>query len=781
MFAIRFDAPVPLKQSPTPLPPEALAGQCEYQNPASRHLLASTDIQQATKELLPQIVDKLSAQPIPSSDVPARGFESSLTINDGYYIAQVTPLVQTNTLIGYWSSINLKQLDADEQHSLRRLDAFINTENDPLVCLQFSSPLPRMVDGDSLAKAYLDARITRISAPAAQLVGAALPSLLQCTLRDLGNSQIEALLQNSFPADTRSTPLDLAITTELLVELPVPLNGVFRLKPTFVPGAGGYTEVWLRITDITADELQAHLQLKLNQTRELALRAASLYQFEIDFSTSCVTADEAGLRAMGLEEIPKDLKAWSALVQNHPTTDFDIAFDDAFRTRSEPLNTVLKFRNAKGEDRYLEIWATTPEAGEHEKAVQCFGLYRDITRSRKLQSRLRDKKTLESLGVLAGGIAHDFNNMLMSILGYAELLEVDLAGAVLAPAPRTRHGASHSIDEIKRAAKRASELCTSLLAYAGQHPVEKRDLNLAQLVRATTELMQVTTGKRVPIHLVTSAEPTISADAGQLTQVIMNLIGNAADAMQGYSGQIELEVGQQRIPPEDAPLANREMIGAGNEIACICVTDSGCGMTQKVQERMYEPFFTTKTEGRGLGMAAAHGIIANHNGSIHVTSAPNEGTQFRLYFPLRESNNAREISKASLPNSHEPNIPRVLVVDDEDNVREIVCEMLARLNCETTEAADAQQALLLAKAHSFDYALVDITMPGMSGAELARILLDAHPSLTIVLSSGYTQNELPQGLLERCPFIHKPYTLNEVANVLNLGYSHAPSKNPAID
>jgi len=643
------------------------------------------------------------------------------------------------------------------------------------VCLQFAEPLPRMVDGDTLANAYLEARIARISQPAAVFAGNEKPGLIGSRLRDLQNGQIEALLNHSFPTATRGAPVDLAATAELLINLPEPLDGVFRLKPTFVPGPGGFNEVWLRVTDIAEEELQARRQRRLNQTRELALRAASLYQFEIDFASAQIAADETGLNALGIQNIPQTLQDWVDLLEDQQGRSIDTPFDDAFLGSPEPINFVFKVRNAAKEDCFIEVWAMAPQRSGEAKARRCFGLYRDVTRTRRLQSRLRDKKTLESLGVLAGGIAHDFNNMLMSILGYAELLEVDLRDTAETPNSHTQHGSLHSIEEIKRAAKRASELCTSLLAYAGQHPVEKRKINLAQLVRATTELMEVTTGKRVPIKLQTTAEPMISApmisaDAGQLTQVIMNLVGNAADAMHGYSGGIELVVGERTLSPQEASLESATITDQSRGVAFIDVMDNGCGMSPQVLERMYEPFFTTKAEGRGLGMAAVHGIVTNHNGSIQVTSAPQKGTQFHLRFPLLIAQDVRDAPVKALARERISTIPRVLIVDDEENVREIVCEMLAHLRCETAQAADAATALALADTKEFDYALVDITMPGMSGDELAHALLARHPELKVVLSSGYTKHELPNGLLEMCPFIHKPYTLSEIASVLNLPY-----------
>ena len=763
--------------APTAEPiPTPISSSAVYRNPSCTEIISNADIERARQAIEPLLWEN-EWENQRENTAAKTGFEHILSLGSGQFVLMITPLYDENSITGYWSSLTSNPLDSEEQRLLRQLDAFINTENDPLVCLQFAEPLPRMVDGDTLAAAYLEARIARISQPAAVFVGNEKPGLIGSRLRDLQNSQIEALLNQSFPTATRGAPVDLAATAELLVNLPEPFDGMFRLKPTFVPSPDGFSEVWLRVTDVAEEELQARRQRRLNQTRELALRAASLYQFEIDFSSAQIAADETGLAALGMENIPKSLQEWVDLLEDQQSREIDVPFNDAFLENPDPINFVFRVRNASNEDCFIEVWAMAPQISGEAKARRCFGLYRDVTRTRRLQSRLRDKKTLESLGVLAGGIAHDFNNMLMSILGYAELLEVDLRGTALPSSSQTQHGSLHNIEEIKQAANRASELCTSLLAYAGQHPVEKRKINLAQLVRATTELMEVTTGKRVHIKLQTTAEPMISADAGQLTQVIMNLVGNAADAMHGYSGGIELVVGQRTLSPQEASLESETVAGPSGEVAFIDVTDSGCGMSPQVLERMYEPFFTTKAEGRGLGMAAVHGIVANHNGSIQVTSAPQQGTQFHLRFPLLRAQEVREAPVKPLARERTSTAPRVLIVDDEENVREIVCEMLAHLHCETAQAADAATALALTNTTQFDYALVDITMPGMSGDELAHALLARHPDLKVVLSSGYTKHELPNGLLELCPFIHKPYTLSEIAAVLNLPYPNTSATN----
>jgi|GEM_PF-5741027 len=395
--------------------------------------------------------------------------------------------------------------------------------------------------------------------------------------------------------------------------------------------------------------------------------------------------------------MPEDFAAWQKVLTPDTLNISDQAIRDVFENKTKSLNFIARMPSKSGEDRHVEVWGLiNPDES-----------------------------------VLAGGVAHDFNNILMSVLGYAELMEADLLEAPELNGTQLKHSSMQNIEEIRTAAVRASDLCSSLLAYAGQHLVEKKKLDLSQLVRSTTEMVEVTIGKRVPLVLDLDDEIPIFADRGQLTQVIINLVANAADAMEGYSGAVRLEVTQKALSDKERALLRDQI------------------------------------EGRGLGMAAVHGIVKNHNGGILLTSAEGEGTEFMVCLPLVDQ----------LPLSQQPEIEqpqqntrpqRVLVVDDESGVRTIAAEMLRHLNCEVCEADSAEAALGFLAKQEFDCALVDITMPVMSGTELAELLLERLPNLRVVLCSGYTDKDLPEALLARCAFIHKPFTLKEVSDTMGL-------------
>ena len=272
----------------------------------------------------------------------------------------------------------------------------------------------------------------------------------------------------------------------------------------------------------------------------------------------------------------------------------------------------------------------------------------------------------------------------------------------------------------------------------------------------------------MPLLLDLDNEVRIAADRGQLTQVIVNLVGNAGDAMEGYEGFIQIGVAAVVLEPEEQALVADQLDEPDARLACLTVRDSGCGMSALTQQRMFEPFYTTKSEGRGLGMAAVHGIVKNHGGVILVDSQEGRGTEFRVCFPLLARLPTSEQFVSRSPTQSREITPRVLVVDDESGVRTIAAEMLRHLSCDVMEAESAEAALALFAKNTFDYVLLDITMPVMSGSELAELLLERVPDLQVVLCSGYTEKDVPESLLKRCRFIHKPYTLSEISDALNL-------------
>lgn len=662
---------------------------------------------------------------------------------------------------------------AEETRALKQIEAFVRTENVPLVCLEFATPLPRQVSVSELGQAYMGATLTHVTDSASALFGATPAKVLRKSLQDASNKVLHSLMANAFPETTHAELLNLGDTSEILV--PATATGtVFKVKPTFVFEDDKAVEAWLRIEDETSKQRTLRHQKRLERTRTMALQGASLYQFEVDSQTMTIHSDVKGLEAIGFTNTTSKLSAW---LEKLGPEDVSISKDRMLRQikgEEKQLNFVVRLLNSSDEERYIEFWGETISSDKNGEAVpRVLGLFRDITETQKLNARLRDKKTLESLGVLAGGVAHDFNNMLMSVLGYAELMEADMLESPERDSSTLINPALKNIAEIRAAALRASDLCTSLLAYAGQHLIEKKALNLTELVRTTSELVQLTIGKQVPLIWRLEEEVWVSADQGQLTQVIVNLVGNAADAM--TTEDHGLREGAVTISSDTVVLSAAEqkqleepISPPGEPVACLTVVDHGIGMSQATVQRMFEPFFTTKAEGRGLGMAAVHGIVKHHYGGILVDTAEGEGTTFRVCLPVAARVPTAEHNIATTESVPVVEKPSILVVDDERSVRRIAAEMLRHLECEVQEADSAEAALALFDTYRFDYVLLDITMPVMSGNELAELLLQRNPQLTVVLCSGYTEKNVDNALLARCTFIHKPFTLQEVREALNL-------------
>jgi len=697
-----------------------------------------------------------------TSDVATMMMSTTPITQDGYITGCSTRITDVTQAVTY---------EADERRALKQIDAFMRTENTPLMCVAFSAPLPMTLPAQELGSAYYAGTITHATDAVAELFRTTPTAMLDSTIAELNNARLNDLLDSAFPAsnDVSAQRLTIGDTASLVVEAEVNLeqSQTYRVKPTFVFEQGYAIEAWIRLEDVTSAELEARERQKMQQTRALAMSAASLHQFESKWLDGELCIDGPDWDALGIEALRGDLDYWKALMNEANMSLSKQEIDDVFSGANDNLNFILRLPTKAGEELNLEVWGVV-NADENGKRVgNTFGLFRDVTENEKLRSRLREKKTLEGLGVLAGGVAHDFNNILMSVLGYAELMEADLLDAEGRDSNQLQQSSLENISEIRTAALRASDLCTSLLAYAGQHLVEKKTLNLTELVRSAAELVDITIAKRVPVVLDLGGEIPISADRGQITRVLINLIGNAADAMEGREGSVQLKVSTVVLTPQERVLLRDQLEFPEKTMACITVTDSGCGMDRATQQRIYEPFFTTKDDGRGLGMAAVHGIIRHHGGGILLHSVENEGTEFKVCLPLIDGVLTAEQPAAEAPKKRHGS-PRVIVVDDEAGVRTIAAEMLRHLNCEVAEAASAEAALALFANQQFDYALLDITMPVMSGTELAELLLERLPKLKVVLCSGYTDRDLPDALLARCTFIHKPFTLKEISDSLEL-------------
>ncbi len=376
---------------------------------------------------------------------------------------------------------------------------------------------------------------------------------------------------------------------------------------------------------------------------------------------------------------------------------------------------------------------------------------RDITEHLALAAKVQHAQKLESLGVLAGGIAHDFNNFLMGILGNADLALNHLPG----------DGRSRPyVERIAKAALRASDLTNQLLAYAGKGRFEIRPLRLNGLVEEMAHLLETVTSKKSSIRFELSDDLSpVEADESQVRQVVMNLITNASEALEGEPGAIEIATREQVVDQDFlADCWMQEEIPEGRYV-CLEVSDTGVGMDAETRQKIFDPFFTTKFAGRGLGLAAVLGIVHAHRGAIRVRSRVGGGTTFTVLLPRSDREPSAE--KPDLSAGRDGSGSVVLVVDDDEAVRSVTAAMLEAGGFRVLTAGDGRQGLEVFRAHRKEISIVllDMTMPRMGGEETLREMKKARSDVRVILSSGYPEQEAAGRLAETgtVAFIQKPY------------------------
>ena len=374
------------------------------------------------------------------------------------------------------------------------------------------------------------------------------------------------------------------------------------------------------------------------------------------------------------------------------------------------------------------------------------------------ERNLLETQKLESLGVLAGGIAHDFNNLLTAILGNASLMRHT--------APRNEADQTH-LEQIENAARRAADLCAQMLAYAGKGKLSSGRIDLGKLVRETTSLLEISIGKNCELVLNLAEDlPSVLGDATQLRQIVMNLVINGSDAIgEKAGGKITVTT---FIRQADVALLHSALhhpkLEAGPYVG-LEVRDNGCGMAGETIARIFEPFYTTKFSGRGLGLSAVLGIVQTHRGALFVESQPAQGSIFRLLLPAA-SGLPIENAKPAAPSSPQSLRGTILIADDEESVRLMVGKMIHRQGGSALLAENGQRALEIFRQQrdKIDLILLDLTMPGLSSEEILLQLQQMQATQKIVIMSGYGEEET----MKRCAelgvvgFISKPFELHAV-------------------
>jgi signal transduction histidine kinase len=376
----------------------------------------------------------------------------------------------------------------------------------------------------------------------------------------------------------------------------------------------------------------------------------------------------------------------------------------------------------------------TPLRDAARRVVGLLGVSLDVSGRQKaerereqLHQQLLQRQKLESLGLLAGGIAHDFNNLLTAILGSTS--------AALHSLP-LQHPAHHELDNVTRAARRAANLTRQLLAYSGKGHFDIRRVDLSRHTRELTTLLETTVPKLVQLRMQLAEKlPAIEADVGQLQQVLMNLVLNAAEAIGEQRGTVSLRTGALDVDQAYATsLLPHASIEPGRFVF-LEVQDTGCGMDEATQAKIFDPFFSTKFTGRGLGLAAVLGIVRTHRGALEVSSTPGEGTTFKVLFPATDG--VATSSQTSVPAMlvYEGN---VLVVDDDAGVRNATQSMLELLGFTTDVAVHGRDGVERVRAQPSRYRMIllDMTMPEMSGEEAFRAIQTLAPDTRVILMSG---------------------------------------------
>ncbi len=515
------------------------------------------------------------------------------------------------------------------------------------------------------------------------------------------------------------------------------------------------------VRDIT-DRKQAEDALRDSKTRLKALSEASFESIFLSEKGICLDQNQAAERMFGYTR---------AEALGRPGTEW-ISPEDRERVK----DAMLSGREEPYEATALRKDGTVFPAEMQARMIDYQGrrvrvtALRDITQRKRaeeerlaLERQVQHAQKLESLGVLAGGIAHDFNNLLMGILGNA-----DLALNELSPMSAARR----NLEEIEKASRRAAELAKQMLAYSGKGRFVVEPIDPNELVEEMAHLLEVSISKKAVLkYNFAENPPTFDGDVTQIRQVVMNLITNASEAVGAGSGIVALSTGAMHC--ERAYLDDvNEVLRAGLDeplpegvYTFFEVADTGCGMDAETIEKIFDPFFTTKFTGRGLGMSAVLGIVRGHKSALKIHSQLGKGTTFKVLFPANQlpDDDIAVYGSDKAEGENWRGSGTVLLADDEDVVRAVGGQMLERLGFSVLTAPDGREALKLLGEHAHDIVcvLLDLTMPHLDGEETFREMRRLHPSVRVILFSGYNEQDAIQRFAGKglAGFIQKPFNM----------------------
>ncbi len=519
----------------------------------------------------------------------------------------------------------------------------------------------------------------------------------------------------------------------------------------------------MMFTEVITERKRAEVALRESQDRlDLALSGADLGLWDLDIPAGKLEVSERWAQIFGftLQDVPREAAEWYARAHDDDKDPSVNHFWSHIAGEIPMLDIEVRFRSRTNEWVWVHLRGKIGERDSDGVPIRIAGTLLDISARKAaesdrqaLEAQMQHTQKLESLGVLAGGIAHDFNNLLVGILGNADLALMDLP-----PGSPVRE----SLEDIVVSAQRAAELCKQMLAYSGRGRFVVAPVSMNELIREMNNLLAVSISKRVTMKFEPMPNiPLVHADATQIRQIVMNLLTNASEAIGDAEGEIHISTS---VITWTRAEVKGTLVGCelepGIPYVCMRIADTGVGMNDATLARVFDPFFTTKFTGRGLGMAAVLGIVRGHDGAIRVESEPGVGTTFEVLLPALQAKVEAPAPEAPKPSEvHGSGL--VLVVDDEQPVLDIASAMLHRRGFSVITAHDGREALQVFESRKDEVilAIVDLTMPRMSGGDLLMELQRLKPGLRVVLSSGYNEQEaVAQTHGEKmAEFIQKPY------------------------
>ncbi len=494
-----------------------------------------------------------------------------------------------------------------------------------------------------------------------------------------------------------------------------------------------------------------------------AQRIAQIGSWELDTETGELHWSEEMYRLANLpkDETRPEIDALWRLAKEEDRKKLKQATTQAL-SAGKPYDLSYTIVNDSGQERvFHEI--VNSVADQTGRIIRLIGTVQDITERRRLEVRVQQSQKLESLGLVAGGVAHDFNNILAGILGYAELCLEDV---------RPYEEAEQFLAGIMQLSRRAAGIAKQMLSYSGKSAPTKRSVDISDTVSRMTELIGAGLCKKARLHMdLNFGLPNIEGDPDQISQVVLNLLQNASEALPEAGGDIHVATGIDHF--DHSMIQNGFLYDEhpAGKYVFLEVTDTGAGIQTEDMKKIFDPFFTTKFTGRGLGLAVVLGIVRGHNGLILVRSRLNHGSRFLVLFPVAESQQTEALQQQEEPVSEIAGEGRtILVVDDEAHVREVAARMLSAKGFRVITAANGREGIdqFQRSMPAIELVILDMTMPDMNGHEVYEQLVKMRPEIKVVIASGYSEDALLQIFSPNriSAFLQKPWQAKKLYDII---------------